>query len=33
MADKVRELLFAIEIVSTLEHLSRFPGWKLRPLT
>ena len=32
MADKLRKLLFALETAETLEHLGRFPGWKLHPL-
>jgi plasmid maintenance system killer protein len=29
MADKVRELLFALETAASLEQLGRFPGWRL----
>jgi toxin HigB-1 len=32
MAEKLSNLLFAIETAETLEQLSRFPGWKLHPL-
>jgi len=32
MADKLRQLLFALETASSLEQVSRFPGWKLHPL-
>jgi proteic killer suppression protein len=32
MADKLRKLLFIIETAPTLEHLGRFPGWRLHPL-
>jgi toxin HigB-1 len=32
MADKLRKLLFALETAETLEHLGRFPGWRLHPL-
>jgi proteic killer suppression protein len=32
MADKLRKLLFALETAEMLEHLGRFPGWKLHPL-
>ena len=32
MADKLRKLLFALETADALEHLRRFPGWKLHPL-
>ncbi len=32
MADKLRNLLLAIETAETLDQLDRFPGWKLHPL-
>jgi proteic killer suppression protein len=32
MADKLRKLLFALETAESLEHLGRFPGWRLHPL-
>ena len=32
MADKLRKLLFALETAEAVEHLGRFPGWKLHPL-
>ena len=31
-AEKLRNLLFAIETAETLDQLNRFPGWKLHPL-
>jgi len=32
MADKLGNLLFAIETAESLEQLGKFPGWKLHPL-
>jgi proteic killer suppression protein len=30
--DKLRKLLFAMETADNLDHMSRFPGWRLHPL-
>jgi toxin HigB-1 len=32
LADKLHKLLFALETASSLDQVSRFPGWKLHPL-
>jgi hypothetical protein len=32
MADKLRNLLFALQTAEMLEQLGRLPGWKLHPL-
>ena len=33
MADKLRELLLALETANGLDQVCRFPGWKLHRLT
>ena len=32
MADKLRNILFALETAESLDQVSRFPGWRLHPL-